>query len=155
MNQHHTTALATLRGSPPTTPLARMGAAATDLEAQQLRILARIADLELAVQQRRLGSLSISGPSDAEADAESTEARLSAILTARGVRDFAFRRVPTDYYDRPLEERRGLLRADSVAQLCKSIVMVRAVPYIWAFRRILWLRIRLIVSITVLRHFVS
>ncbi|GJM86372.1 hypothetical protein PR202_ga02225 [Eleusine coracana subsp. coracana] len=101
-----------------------MGAAAADLEARQLRILGRIADLELAAQRRRLGKLSISGPSDAEADAGSTEARLSALLTERGVRDFAFRRVPADYYDRPLEERRGLLRADSVAQLCKSIVMV-------------------------------
>ena len=64
---------------------------------------------------------------DGEAGAGATEARLSALLAARGVRDFAFRRVPADYYDRPLEERRGLLRADSVAQLCKSIVMVRSV----------------------------
>ncbi|GJN21772.1 hypothetical protein PR202_gb09286 [Eleusine coracana subsp. coracana] len=101
-----------------------MDAAAADIEARQLRILGWIADLELAAQQRRLGKLSISGPSDAKADAGSTEARLSALLAERGVRDFAFRRVPTDYYDRPLEERRALLRADSVAQLCKSIVMV-------------------------------
>ncbi|CAL4886238.1 unnamed protein product [Urochloa decumbens] len=104
-----------------------MGTAAADLEARQLRILGRIADLELAAQQRRLGALSISAaPSEGgEADAGTTEARLSALLAARGVRDFAFRRVPADYYDRPLEERQGLLRADSVAQLCKSIVMVR------------------------------
>ncbi|OEL17728.1 hypothetical protein BAE44_0021248 [Dichanthelium oligosanthes] len=103
-----------------------MGAAAADLETRQLRILARIADLELAAQERRLGALSISAaPSeDGQADAGTTEARLSALLAARGVRDFAFRRVPADYYDRSLEERRGLLRADSVAQLCKSIVMV-------------------------------
>jgi hypothetical protein len=108
-----------------------MGTAAVDLEARQLSILGRIADLELAVQQRRLGTLSISAapPEDGEAEAGATEARLSALLAARGVRDFAFRRVPADYYDRPLEERRGLLRADSVAQLCKSIVMVRGVPF--------------------------
>jgi hypothetical protein len=106
-----------------------MGAAAADLEARQLGILGRIAGLELAAQKRRLKALSISAPSEGEADAGSTEARLSALLAARGVRDFAFRWVPVDYYDRPLEERRGLLRADSVAQLCKSIVMVRgAVP---------------------------
>jgi hypothetical protein len=100
-----------------------MGAAAADLEARQLGILGRIAGLELAAQKRRLKALSISAPSEGEADAGSTEARLSALLAARGVRDFAFRWVPVDYYDRPLEERRGLLRADSVAQLCKSIVM--------------------------------
>ncbi|XP_004964797.1 uncharacterized protein LOC101766494 isoform X2 [Setaria italica] len=50
-------------------------------------------------------------------EAGATEARLSALLAARGVRDFAFRHVPANYYDRPLEERRGLLRADSVAQV--------------------------------------
>nr|CAB3447440.1 unnamed protein product [Digitaria exilis] len=103
-----------------------MGTAAADLEVRQLRILGRIADLEVAAQQRRLEALSIDAtPSeDVEAAAGTTEARLSSLLAARGVRDFVFRRVPADYYDRPLEERRGLLRADSVAQLCKSIVMV-------------------------------
>jgi hypothetical protein len=84
-----------------------MGAAAADLEARQLRILGRIAGLELAVQQRRLKALSISAPSEGEADAGLTEARLSVLLAARGVRNFAFRRVPVDYYDRPLDERRG------------------------------------------------
>ncbi|XP_047077184.1 uncharacterized protein LOC124687444 [Lolium rigidum] len=100
-----------------------MDTSAADLEARQLAILRRIEELELAAEQRRLGALSIS---DAEAEVEpgGTEVRLSAILAARGVRDFAFRRVPADYYDRSLEERRGILAADSVAQLCKSIVMV-------------------------------
>uniref|UniRef100_A0A0E0CPE6 YbaK/aminoacyl-tRNA synthetase-associated domain-containing protein n=1 Tax=Oryza meridionalis TaxID=40149 RepID=A0A0E0CPE6_9ORYZ len=102
-----------------------MDAAAADLGARQLRILRRVADLELAAQQHRLGALSISAaPSGGEAETGATEARLSSILTARGVLDFTFRRVPADYYDRPLEERRDLLRADSVDQLCKSIVMV-------------------------------
>ena len=141
-----------------------MGAAAADLEARQLRILARIADLELAAQQRRLGALSISAapPSeDGDAGAGATEARLSALLAARGVRDFAFRRVPADYYDRPLEERRGLLRADSVAQLCKSIVMVRPVPFpvsisLRAFRRALGLYncVRF-ATVTLMCHFVK
>jgi hypothetical protein len=101
-----------------------MDTSAADLEARQLAILHRIEELELAAEQRRLGALSIS---DAEAEVEpgGTEVRLSAILAARGVRDFAFRRVPADYYDRSLEERRQILAADSVAQLCKSIVMVR------------------------------
>jgi hypothetical protein len=101
-----------------------MDTSAADLEARQLAILRRIEELELAAEQRRLGALSIS---DAEAEVEpgGTEVRLSATLAARGVRDFAFRRVPADYYDRSLEERRQILAADSVAQLCKSIVMVR------------------------------
>ncbi|KAL5213533.1 hypothetical protein ABZP36_024380 [Zizania latifolia] len=93
---------------------------AAHLEARQLRIL----DLELAAQQNRLEALSISAPPGAEGETGATAARLSAILTARGVLDFTFRRVPADYYDRPLEERRDLLCADSVDQLCKSIVMV-------------------------------
>ncbi|KAF0932244.1 hypothetical protein E2562_008749 [Oryza meyeriana var. granulata] len=98
---------------------------AADLEARQLRILRRVADLELAAQQHRLRALSISAaPSAGDAKTSTTEARLSAILKARGVVDFTFRRVPADYYDRPLEERRDFLRADSVDQLCKSIVMV-------------------------------
>ncbi|XP_052141722.1 uncharacterized protein LOC127761469 [Oryza glaberrima] len=102
-----------------------MDAAAADLEARQLRILRRVADLELAAQQHRLEALSISAaPSGGEAETGATEARLSSILTASGVLDFTFRRVPADYYDRALEERRDLLRADSVNQLCKSIVMV-------------------------------
>lgn len=100
-----------------------MDASATDLEARQRRILRRVEQLELAAQQYRLGALSVSD-GEAEVETGDTEARLSTLLAARGVRDFAFRRVPADYYDRPLEERRDLLAADSVAQLCKSIVMV-------------------------------
>ncbi|KAM3226116.1 hypothetical protein ACQJBY_058665 [Aegilops geniculata] len=100
-----------------------MGAAAADLEARQLLILRRVEDLELAAQQQRLRALSLSD-AEVEVEAGDTEERLSALLAARGVHDFAFRRVPADYYDRPLEERRDLLAADSVAQLCKSIVMV-------------------------------
>ncbi|KAM3242719.1 hypothetical protein ACQJBY_054990 [Aegilops geniculata] len=99
-----------------------MGAAAADLEARQLLILRRVEDLELAAQQYLLGALSLSD-AEAEVEAGDTEERLSDLLAARGVHDFAFRRVPADYYDRPLEERRDLLAADSVAQLCKSIVM--------------------------------
>lgn len=112
-----------------------MGAAAADLEARQLLILRRVEDLELAAQQHRLGALSLSD-AEAEVEAGDTEERLSALLAARGVHDFAFRRVPADYYDRPLEERRDLLAADSVAQLCKSIVMVRPLPFhipMWRF----------------------
>ncbi|CAM0944637.1 unnamed protein product [Alopecurus aequalis] len=100
-----------------------MDTAAADLEARQLSILRRIDELELVAEQRRLGALSLSD-AEAEVGPGGTEVRLSAILSARGVRDFAFRRVPADYYDRSLEERREILAADSISQLCKSIVMV-------------------------------
>jgi hypothetical protein len=83
----------------------------------KFRILLRVADLELAAQQRCLGVLSISEPSDDEANEGFTEARLSALLAMRGVGTSP---SGADYYDRPREER----CADSIAQPCKIIVMV-------------------------------
>ncbi|XP_010919525.1 uncharacterized protein [Elaeis guineensis] len=96
------------------------------LEAVQTRILQRITELELSLQTQRVSSLSISPDSDAAATSggETTEARLAAILRARGVQDFQFKRVPLDYYDRSLEARREILDAPSIYHLCKSIVMV-------------------------------
>lgn len=63
-------------------------------------------------------------PSDG-ADDDDTVARLSAILTTNAVNDFSFKRVPSDYYDWPLEARRDVLDAASIDHLCKSIVLVR------------------------------
>ncbi|XP_072958049.1 uncharacterized protein [Typha angustifolia] len=105
-------------------------ASLVELEAIQTRILHRIAQLELCLQRQRLSSLSLSpdhGGNTATAangGRKSTESRLTAILLASGVRDFSFRRVPLDYYDRPLEARREILAAPSVEHLCKSIVLV-------------------------------
>ncbi|KAJ0962021.1 hypothetical protein J5N97_029849 [Dioscorea zingiberensis] len=94
------------------------------LERLQARILDRITELAISLQTHNLASLSISSdPSDARAG-ETTESRLAAILIARGVNDFLFKRVPFDYYDRPLEARRDVLGAPSVEHLCKSIVLV-------------------------------
>ncbi|KGN55874.1 uncharacterized protein LOC101218396 [Cucumis sativus] len=62
-------------------------------------------------------------PSDG-ADDDDTVARLSAILTTNAVNDFSFKRVPSDYYDWPLEARRDVLDAASIDHLCKSIVLV-------------------------------
>ncbi|XP_018678826.2 uncharacterized protein LOC135610451 isoform X2 [Musa acuminata AAA Group] len=95
-----------------------------ELEALQTCLLQRITAVELSLQTH---SLHIS--SDCVADGEggeTTEARLSAILRARGVDDFAFKRVPADYYDRPIEVRRDILGAPSVEHLCKSIVLYAA-----------------------------
>lgn len=91
------------------------------LEALQARLLQRITALELSLQTQ---PLSISDDRVAGDGGGTTVARLSAILRARGVDDFVFKRVPADYYDRPLEARRGILEAASVEHLCKSIVLV-------------------------------
>ncbi|KAL6979734.1 hypothetical protein U1Q18_021390 [Sarracenia purpurea var. burkii] len=99
------------------------------LERRQNRIINRIIELERSyLHQDFSDSLYISSPQENRATAAAattnTEARLSAILWANGVRDFSFKRVPFDYYDYPLESRRDLLGASSVDHLCKSIVLV-------------------------------
>lgn len=90
-----------------------------ELERTQIRILQRIAKLELLLS---------GGDSDAAATATSTATataeRLSDILRSNGVKDFSFKVVPSDYYDRSLEARRYLLSAPSIHHLCKSIVLV-------------------------------
>ncbi|KAL2238022.1 UNVERIFIED_CONTAM: hypothetical protein Sindi_0993900, partial [Sesamum indicum] len=94
--------------------------ALAQLERVQTRILHRISDLELS------HSLSLqSSAADANADASTTtEGRLSAILLSNSVRDFSFKRVPSDYYEWTLEARRDILGAASIHHLCKSIVLV-------------------------------
>ncbi|EFN50638.1 hypothetical protein CHLNCDRAFT_28906, partial [Chlorella variabilis] len=49
--------------------------------------------------------------------------RLQAELLERGLARHKFVRAPPEYYDRPLEFRRGVVGAASVHHLCKSIVM--------------------------------
>ncbi|URD88316.1 Phosphoribosyl transferase domain [Musa troglodytarum] len=93
-----------------------------ELEALQTCLLQRIAAVELSLQTQ-FDQISSDCAADGEGG-ETTEARLSAILRARGVDDFAFKRVPADYYDRPIEVRRDILGAPSVEHLCKSIVLV-------------------------------
>lgn len=51
-----------------------------------------------------------------------TEEFLTEDLTGRGVRNFAFYKVPADYYDRDLDYRRSCLQAPSIEHLCKTIV---------------------------------
>ncbi|KAF7137362.1 hypothetical protein RHSIM_Rhsim07G0106500 [Rhododendron simsii] len=96
-----------------------------ELERRQTQILQRITQLELShLPQHFSASLSLSPPNENAAATNTTESRLSAILGSNGVRDFSFRRVPSDYYDSPLESRRDVLGASSVHHLCKSIVLV-------------------------------
>ncbi|KAA8522238.1 hypothetical protein F0562_012911 [Nyssa sinensis] len=104
--------------------------ALAELERRQIQILTRITELELShLPQHFSDSLSISTPDENSEtnpanSTTTTEARLSAILSSNGVRDFSFKRVPSDYYDRPLEFRRDCLGAPSIDHLCKSIVLV-------------------------------
>lgn len=109
--------------------------ALAELERVQIGILRRISDLELAhLPDSFSKSLSITSPNDSAAAADTTEGRLSTILRENGVKDFAFKRVATDYYDWPLEARRDALGAASVDHLCKSIVLVPSflAPFITA-----------------------
>lgn len=62
-------------------------------------------------------------PSTTEGVSE-CEQRLTNILKEKGFKTFKFNRVPEDYYDKPLEFRRGVLDAPTIEHLCKSIVMV-------------------------------
>ncbi|GFZ01946.1 YbaK/aminoacyl-tRNA synthetase-associated domain-containing protein [Actinidia rufa] len=95
-----------------------------ELERRQTRILQRITDLELAnLPQRFSDTVSVSSPHDDDGVAD-IESRLSAVLHSNGVRDFAFKRVPSDYYDWTLEARRDVLGAASIDHLCKSIVLI-------------------------------
>ena len=56
-------------------------------------------------------------------DPHGTMLKLSKDLETRGVRDYAFVRAPTEYYDKDLEFRRNILDASSIHHLCKSIIM--------------------------------
>ena len=97
--------------------------AAGELERIQTRILQRISALELS----HIPNNSSSSAAAAEVEAVESDgaaARLSSILRANGVRDFSFKKVPSDYYQWPLEARRDVLGAASVDHLCKSIVLV-------------------------------
>lgn len=103
-----------------------------ELEKLQTRILQRIRELELSHLPHHSSVQSpvsfsdqhciITG--DTTTTTTSTEARLSNILRSNGVRDFEFKKVPSDYYDWTLEARRDILGASSIDHLCKSIVLV-------------------------------
>uniref|UniRef100_A0A2N9G7L7 YbaK/aminoacyl-tRNA synthetase-associated domain-containing protein n=1 Tax=Fagus sylvatica TaxID=28930 RepID=A0A2N9G7L7_FAGSY len=100
-----------------------MEKALAELERVQTQILQRISKLELSCSSLDLsipGHHSLPSP-NAICD---TESRLSAILRKNCVNDFSFKKVPTNYYDSPLEARRDALAAASIDHLCKSIVLV-------------------------------
>ncbi|GMN32730.1 hypothetical protein TIFTF001_003815 [Ficus carica] len=98
------------------------GDAEAELERIQTQILRRISELEISLHlPDASASASAATFSNDESD---TEAGLSSILRTHGVNDFAFKKVPSDYYDWPLEARRDALAAASVDHLCKSIVLV-------------------------------
>ncbi|KAB5564374.1 hypothetical protein DKX38_004428 [Salix brachista] len=90
-----------------------------ELERLQTGILNRISKLERSISpQNNNNNLSTCDGGD------TTEARLSTILRSNGVNDFTLKKVPSDYYDWPIESRRDILGAASIDHLCKSIVLV-------------------------------
>ncbi|KAL6181974.1 hypothetical protein ACLB2K_043397 [Fragaria x ananassa] len=102
-----------------------MGDSLAELERIQTQILDRTSDLEIS-----FASLLPQTATQNDAVYGGTGARLSAILKSKGVNDFSFKRVASDYYDWPLESRRDAVGAASVQHLCKSIVLVntQAIP---------------------------
>ncbi|PWA77121.1 YbaK/aminoacyl-tRNA synthetase-associated domain-containing protein [Artemisia annua] len=92
----------------------------SSLEKRQTQILNRISNLE----KHSILPKSSSSKNNEETTAAATESRLSDVLVSGGVKDFAFKRVPSDYYDWSLEDRRDVLGAASIHHLCKSIVLV-------------------------------
>lgn len=97
-----------------------------ELERVQTEILQRISKLEqtiLSVDDDVSSSAAVPA-STPHTTIRDTEARLSNILRSNGVNDFQFKKVPSDYYDWPLESRRDVLAAASIHHLCKSIVLV-------------------------------
>jgi hypothetical protein len=91
-----------------------------ELERLQTRILNRISKLELSLSTQNNNNNNLSACDGGD----TTEARLSNILRSNGVKDFAFKKVSSDYYEWPLESRRDVLGAASIDHLCKSIVLV-------------------------------
>ncbi|GAB2274155.1 hypothetical protein Dimus_008924 [Dionaea muscipula] len=103
-----------------------------ELEKVQRGILERIMKLERCHLPQQFSSYSLSPSSAADRAASATVDRLSTILRSNNVSDFIFKRVPSDYYDLPLEARRDVLGAASIHHLCKSIVLVntQAQPHV-------------------------
>ncbi|XP_040986946.1 uncharacterized protein LOC121234879 [Juglans microcarpa x Juglans regia] len=101
-----------------------MEKAVEELERVQTQILHRISKLELSFSSHDLSASSLLAPLPFSHAVCDTQARLSSILRANGVNDFSFKKVPSDYYDWPLESRRDALAAPTIQHLCKSIVLV-------------------------------
>jgi len=96
-----------------------MEEALAELERVQTQLLQRISKL----QHSHLPSSPSQNDTVDDAGTD-TVSRLSSILHTNGVPEFSFKRVPSDYYDWPLEARRDALSAASIHHLCKSIVLV-------------------------------
>ncbi|PRQ18158.1 putative ybaK/aminoacyl-tRNA synthetase-associated domain-containing protein [Rosa chinensis] len=95
-----------------------------ELERIQTQILQRISSLEISSASLLPQPIPTPTPTQNDAVHDDTEARLSAILKSKGVNDFSFKTVASDYYDWPLEARRDAVGAASIHHLCKTIVLV-------------------------------
>ncbi|KAK9825072.1 hypothetical protein WJX74_006099 [Apatococcus lobatus] len=96
-------------------------------ERQEL-ILQRLSELiqrvlQAEASQAEPAAISAEASDVPHAEASELQHRLRCELKSRGVTSFRFKRVPSDYYDRPLEGRQQMLAASSIEQLCKSIVL--------------------------------
>ncbi|KAM1159087.1 hypothetical protein EV1_031995 [Malus domestica] len=99
------------------------------LERIQTQIIERISKLELSTSASLQQFTATPIPTSTQnAAVSANEARLSAILLANDVKNFAYKRVPSDYYDWSLDARRDALGAASIHHLCKSIILVVVRP---------------------------
>jgi hypothetical protein len=100
--------------------------AAAALAERQERLLSRLLRLEVV---QACGSGAPAGADGGVDEAWGAEqpslgaehTRLAAELARRGLRCYRFVRVPSDYYEETLQERRRCLCAHSVAHLCKTV----------------------------------
>jgi len=81
----------------------------------------------------------------ASAPTGAMEARLTKVAHALGFSSAVFKRVPKDYYDRPLEFRRECLAAPHTDYLCKTIVMHNTKCDHQAFDDPLWSKYYLVI----------
>ena len=104
------------------------------LEERQAAVLRRLLHLEVATA---CCAHRVQWPTDADGAPElpwgaeqsslgAAHERLRSSLEAAGLRCYRFVRVSADYYDTPLDQRRRVLRAFHIDQLCKTILAENA-----------------------------
>lgn len=109
------------RAGPLDVQLALGGTRAGDLVTVSLAPLARGPPALQPAARRPAPAAAAHAPDGAAKSA--VQLRLEGEAAKHGLRSLVFARVPSDYYEQPLEWRAEVLGAPSVAHLCKSIIM--------------------------------
>lgn len=91
------------------------------LERQLFDLETRLDSLDIALYRAESGDWQ--PPTQIPSDMGPTQHRLAELSQTIGLRTSTFVRVPSDYYDRSLEERCKLVGGPSVSHLCKTVIM--------------------------------